>query len=69
MKMNKPCEHCNKSDKSKQDYFKCDNPCNQAKRYREEEREILNDLKNSIQNVINIIEQNESREREANETD
>lgn len=29
--MNKPCEHCNTADKEKQGYFKCDNPCKQAK--------------------------------------
>lgn len=29
--MNKPCEHCDKADKRRKEYFKCDTPCNLAK--------------------------------------
>ena len=51
--MNKPCEHCNKANKEKTGYFKCDNPCGQAKACYESDKraaELL--LKNPFYNEI-----------------
>lgn len=39
--MNKPCEHCDKADKKKSDYFKCDCPCYRAKQCYKNDRMIL----------------------------
>ena len=39
--MNKPCEHCNMADKGKQGYFKCDNPCKQAKACYESDKKMV----------------------------
>lgn len=39
--MNKPCEHCVKADKRRQDYFKCDTPCNLAKQCKENDKKLL----------------------------
>lgn len=39
--MNKPCEHCDKADKRRQDYFKCDTPCNLAKQCYENDKKLL----------------------------
>ncbi len=38
--MNKPCEHCGKAD-SRTTYFKCDNPCQQAKQCYECEKKFI----------------------------
>lgn len=43
--MDKPCEHCDKADKSKSDYFKCDTPCNRAKQCYENDRKLLEILR------------------------
>ncbi len=43
--MNNPCEHCNKAEKSKKDYFKCDTPCNNAKRCYENDKKLLEVLR------------------------
>lgn len=39
--MNKPCEHCDKADKRRKDYFKCDTPCNLAKQCKENDKKLL----------------------------
>lgn len=39
--MNNPCEHCDKADKKRQEYFKCDNPCGQAKSCYENNKILL----------------------------
>ena len=41
--MNKPCEHCEKAD-GREDYLKCDNPCQTAKKCYESDRKLLNVL-------------------------
>lgn len=43
--MNKPCEHCVKADKRRQDYFKCDTPCNLAKQCKENDKKLLEILR------------------------
>lgn len=42
-RMNKPCENCEKAD-GREDYLKCDNPCQTAKKCYENDRKLLNVL-------------------------
>ena len=46
--MNKPCEHCDKADKKKSGYFKCDRPCNLAKQCHKTDRMLLDALSGRI---------------------
>ena len=41
--MNKPCEHCDKSDHKKygSDYFKCEKPCERAKMCKRNDEKFL----------------------------
>lgn len=48
--MNKPCEHCEKADK-RRDYFKCDNPCNNAKQCYENDKKMIDVLKGFMPEV------------------
>lgn len=41
--MNKPCKHCDKAD-NRTGYFKCDNPCHQAKQCYENNKKLLDIL-------------------------
>lgn len=47
--MNKPCEHCDKADKKKSDYFKCDCPCYRAKLCYKNDRIMLDILGKKIE--------------------
>ncbi|MCI8370935.1 MAG: hypothetical protein HFI75_00775 [Lachnospiraceae bacterium] len=47
--MNKPCENCSKADYSREGYYKCDVPCNQAKECYEADRKALEIFTNDIQ--------------------
>lgn len=42
--MNKPCEHCERADDWK-DYFKCDNPCRNAKQCYENDKKLMQEMK------------------------
>lgn len=42
--MNKPCEHCDKADIDRPEYFKCDKPCNQAKQCYENNKKLFDVL-------------------------
>lgn len=52
--MNKPCEHCGKAD-SRTTYFKCDNPCQQAKQCYECEKKLVDILRGK--KVHEVIEE------------
>lgn len=41
--MNKPCDHCDKAD-NRAGFFKCDNPCRQAKQCHENNKKLLDIL-------------------------
>lgn len=47
--MNKPCENCSKADYSREGYYKCDVPCNQAEQCYEADRKALEIFTNDIQ--------------------
>lgn len=49
--MNKPCEHCGKADKGRQDYFKCDKPCRQAKQCFENDKKLLDIFRGFIPDI------------------
>lgn len=39
--MNKPCEHCDRAEKSRMEYFKCDKPCQRAKQCYENDKKLM----------------------------
>lgn len=39
--MNKPCEHCDKAQMSRPEYFKCERPCQQAKQCYENDKKLM----------------------------
>lgn len=49
--MNKPCEHCDKADIRRTEYFKCNKPCNQAKQCYENDKKLLDEFRGFISQI------------------